>query len=235
VWTADAIPEGDRQILCLGDRHFGAVDQDRFELFLQSTSGPTQIRRALSDEVDRFGATESCIALRTEDRNVTGFSLEDGSETSCSAQLSRRPHLDYGYTCEIISTISRPETATYEDMRYEVRPRRPGTPFLEVSSYRGQQQLWTRTTRFIPVAARPSFASRSPRAGMGVTLGVCGGVRGRRQRDQLRRRRGISATRPLLGQRRDLAAGIQRPLRDRRPEPDIMIEPDQHDRVEVRE
>jgi hypothetical protein len=177
VWEGQPTHQDDIEILCLGDRHVGLLNQGAFELFIYPASGPAQhVQRALSDEVDRFGATETCIELRTEDRNVTSISLDTGQDVSCDAELRRRPHSDYDYTCEIISTIRRPETAEYGEMRYEVQPRRPGTPFLEVSGHRGRTQLWSQTTRFVPVNGESiGCIAMAAGPGVGVTLATLRG------------------------------------------------------------
>jgi hypothetical protein len=139
-------------LLCLGERFIGVIDNASFELRLYPVESPDrEILRALSDEVDRYGVSDDCLSIRTDDHARLGLSLDDGSERSCDARLDRRPHLTDTTKCGIISTMPRGLTVAHDDMTYRVKARRPGTAFLEVSAKRGSRELWDIPLRFVPV------------------------------------------------------------------------------------
>ncbi len=182
LWEADPIPYEDKQVLCLGDRHIGVVDQEQFELIVFPASGPSgEVHRTLTDELDRFGVGEGCVSLRTEDRVTVSMSLDTGSDTHCSARPTTRPHIDEevttGMVDGIISMIHRPLVAENGGTRYELTTRRPGTPFLEVSASQGSRNLWTRPLRFVPVGGE-AIGTLALAAAPGVVV-VAGSERGR--------------------------------------------------------
>lgn len=156
VWEASPTPWTRSQLLCLGERHFGYVDQEEFELAVFPVSGPAgEVRRTLTDELERYGVEGSCVTLRTEDRRTISISLGDGSDVRCAAHPRVRPHIDEevttGFVHGIIRMLRLPVVAEHGGMRYELRTRRPGTPFLEVTARGSGRELWTRPLRFVPV------------------------------------------------------------------------------------
>lgn len=155
LWEAEPLEEDDEHLLCVGERHLAVVDQRRFELILYPVTGPaSQTRRALSDELQRFGVSESCITLRTSDGAEVGVSLVSGADVQCDARLTSMPHIDdqvtVGSAHGIISMLE-PLVVEHGAERYRVTTRRPGTAFLEVSAYTNDVERWTHPLRFVPV------------------------------------------------------------------------------------
>lgn len=155
LWEAEPLEEDDKHLLCIGERHLAVVDQRRFELILHPVTGPaSQTRRAISDELQRFGVSESCITLRTSDGAEVGVSLVSGADVQCDARLTSMPHIDdqvtVGLAYGIISMLE-PLAVEHGAERYRVTTRRPGTAFLEVSAYTNDVERWTHPLRFVPV------------------------------------------------------------------------------------
>lgn len=154
LWEDEPSDARQRHVLCLGDRHVAVVDQRAFELAFYSTAGPTtEVRRALSDAVRRYGIGDSCVRVETSDRAVVDLSF-DGADAPCDAPPTRQPHIDTEVTTGcvhgILSTLD-PLRAASGELEHSVTTRRPGTEFLEVAAARGERELWRRTLRFVPV------------------------------------------------------------------------------------
>jgi hypothetical protein len=182
VWEADPVLSEDLQVLRLGDRHVGVIDQDHFELRIYPTTGPSgEVRRALSDKLWRYGVGEGCVSMETEDGASLAIALDGGSEMRCAARPRTNPNADEevstGLLSGIISTIEHPLVAENGEMHYELRPRQPGTPFLEATAISGSRQLWTQALRFVPVGGE-AIGTLAMAAAPGVVV-VAGNHRGR--------------------------------------------------------
>lgn len=152
-WQGDAIADSNQLYqLCLGGSWIGVVDNDAFSLVLINVHTPSQqVRHALSDQLDRYGAGDSCFSFRTNDHRNVGFSATDGSQTTCAVRPRSRPHIEDSTTCGIISTHRQGASFEAEGITYRVRGRRPGTAFLEVRATRGRRELWDESLRLLPV------------------------------------------------------------------------------------
>ncbi|MEC7524886.1 MAG: hypothetical protein VYE22_33710 [Myxococcota bacterium] len=185
VWETAARERQELEPICLGDRHFGAIDQRAFELVVVPVTGVEgEVRRSLSDEVDRYGVGRDCLTVRTDDRTIVRASLDDLSDARCDARPRIRPHIEEekapGFQRGIISTLRRPVVAEVGPARYELRTRRPGTPFLEVSARHGGRERWSRPLDIVPVngEAIGTLALGASPAGP-VAFGSPRGTRGR--------------------------------------------------------
>ncbi|MFK8003267.1 MAG: hypothetical protein AB8H86_27100 [Polyangiales bacterium] len=151
-WQGDALPSSTKLFqVCLGGSWVGIADNDAFSLTLINASTPTQqVRHALSDEVEMYGADESCFSFHMNDERNVGFSARDGSPAECDVVPGSHVHVIESTTCGIISTM--PEGATFDEneVTYRVRGRQPGTAFLEVKATRGERDLWDQTLRLMP-------------------------------------------------------------------------------------
>ena len=154
VWQGEPLgDDSDIHQLCVGSRWLAAVDNQNFELLMVNAHDTQRhVRRALSDELDRYGVGEDCLALRTEDRAQLGLSLKDGSEQACNTATRRRPHIEDSTTCGIISTLRRGASFDLDGVAFHLGARRPGTPFLQASARRGRQELWDVPLRLVPVS-----------------------------------------------------------------------------------
>jgi len=152
-WQGQALNrQSNIHLLCLGPQWLGVVDNQQFELLVVNTNEPSrEVRRALSDELYRYGVSESCLSFRMDDRQRLGLSVEDGSEMSCRARANRRPHIEDTTTCGIISTIPRGVRFEDDGVKFQLKAKRPGTPFLQVKATRGSRKLWELPLRLVPV------------------------------------------------------------------------------------
>lgn len=153
VWQGDTLGEGtDVHLLCVGSRWLAAVDNQQFELLLVNAHDPEkQTRRALSDSLEQYGTSETCLALSMADHSRLGFSLEDASEQDCDTPTERRPNSDDTTTCGIISMLEDGVAFESEGVSFQLSARRPGTPFLQVAARRDDETLWDVPLRLVPV------------------------------------------------------------------------------------
>ncbi len=177
LWVgASAGASNDIYLLCAGDRWVGILDDASFVLRLIPLDTPErEARHVLTDEVFYYGATQSCLRLRTDDGRRPSFSLTDGSERSCDAPLDRRPHISHTVENGIIRTL-RGASAESGGVDYRLTTRRPGTPFLEVSASQRGRELWRVPLRFIPVGGE-AIGTLAIAATPGVVV-VLGSTRG---------------------------------------------------------
>jgi len=179
LWRGEPAERSSSTLFCVDERHFGLSLKNALSVEIYAISGPEpRIRRTLSDVLDEFGVGDDCISLRSEDGHVVRLSLEDGSAASCNARPDHRltedpPHIE----CSIISTLRRARTATDGDLRFELRPRRPGTPFLVVRGLRGQTELWKQSLRFVPVGGEAiGCVALTAAPGIVITIGSTRGT-----------------------------------------------------------
>ncbi|MCB9595425.1 MAG: hypothetical protein H6719_22080 [Sandaracinaceae bacterium] len=152
-WLGEPLADSrDIRLLCAGPDWLVVLDDARFELRFHPITSPDGVLvRSLTDEVDRFGVTDRCLALRLEDGTRPSFSLETGNEASCSASYGSRPHISDSTTCGIISMNRRGRTVSAGEVSYQIHVRPRGTELLQVTARRRSRELWSRPLDLVPV------------------------------------------------------------------------------------
>ena len=151
-WRGEPFSRDKTRMLCLGEALLGVSDEAALAIDVYAVDVEAHFRRSLSDKLEYYGVGDDCISVRTADHQTVGLALAGGGETTCRASPKERAWGDPpSVECSIISTIDKPRKATDGARDFELRPRKPGTPFLTVRGLENRKELWKQTLRFIPV------------------------------------------------------------------------------------
>lgn len=158
--------------ICVGSDWLAILGREPDELRLHPITSPDGVLvHSLSDHVDRYGFTETCVALRMDDRSYLSVSLENGAAEECEAPFDHRPMHTDSVTCGIANSMRRGREMEVGDRIYRIGARPHGTPRLEAEVRRGREQLWIRPLDLMPVGGSIGCFAGAPVGDHLVVLG----------------------------------------------------------------
>jgi len=138
--------------ICVSPDWLVVINRAPDELRMHPITSPDGVLvHSLSDHVDRFGSTETCVALGMDDRSYLSVSLENGAASECEAPFDYRPMQRESVTCGIVSSNRRGREMDVGEVTYRIGARPAGTPRLEAEARVGREQRWVRPLDLMPV------------------------------------------------------------------------------------